>query len=460
MSFEEIQRFFEEINKISEAASRLQTLEKSLDEKEIQQIIKQYRANNLGSIEGLGKYLLEYHSELLKPKTETEPQKSVSIGNAKEFVKVAIESRDLKVFVKKKAIPFIEREYYEKKDIRFRELINALFIDLQEKYNTDELKAFNLIALLQPYIYRFSHRQGYGIDYFDYELSVEEFLENGNAQPLIRFLGIKDRSEEGSQVPAVNNELKNAKSISVLERTKEERSKEDIKALEELLALIPEEKPVNLDEVFGRKRTDLNKVDTPTSETINNKRMHRRETKRGLNQITYGIDYVPLNRDVEATKDIENDRNFIYSFKNGNYTQKHIQMLENLIDPNYYSLVDDQFKFHSATLILPIPASTKNNQKNRYEKFLAEFCENKDSLVNGYDLVKIDFDREAIHMSETRLNEVNYKVNLLVISLSSIKNIIIIDDLVTQGKTINTFLDVLGIYKSKVKQIITFGATV
>ena len=188
---------------------------------------------------------------------------------------------------------------------------------------------------------------------------------------------------------------------------------------------------------------------------------HRLKTKtKGGNKITYGIDYVPLNRDVEATKDIEYDRNFIYSFKNGNYTQKHIQMLENLIDPSLYTLVDGKMKFHEWTVILTIPASSSIIQEKRYMKFYEQFCENKDFLINGYKWVRVEYDREAIHTTESRKLTVNYSIALYMLTTNMLKNIIILDDLVTTGSSINQFMEQLGEYKSKVKQIITFGATV
>lgn len=242
--------------------------------------------------------------------------------------------------------------------------------------------------------------------------------------------------------------------------TKEERSKEDKKALEELWALIPDEKPVNLDEVFGRKKTDLNKVDTPTGETINYKRLHRQEIKRGFNQITYCIDYVPVNRNIDTSPEILESRNFIYSFKNGKFNQDHKTALELLINRTCYTEVDGTWIFKRSTCILPVPASTHIKNINRYKDFLAAFCMNKKNIINGFEFIQLLFDREAKHTSETRESKVNYKIDLTSISKLGNVDIIVFDDLVTQGSTISQFLNELGGHKNKVKQIITLGATV
>ena len=237
-------------------------------------------------------------------------------------------------------------------------------------------------------------------------------------------------------------------------------NKEDIKALEELSALIPDEKPVNLDEVFGRKKTDLNKVDTPTSETTNIKRLHRQETKRGFNQITYCIDYVPVNRNRDTSPEILESRNFIYSFKNGKFNQDHKTALELLINRTCYTVVDGTWIFKRSTCILPVPASTHIKNMHRYKDFLAAFCMNKKNLINGFEFIQLLFDREAKHTSETRESKVNYRIDLTSISKLGNVDIIVFDDLVTQGSTISQFLNELGGHKNKVKQIITLGATV
>lgn len=196
------------------------------------------------------------------------------------------------------------------------------------------------------------------------------------------------------------------------------------------------------------------------AEATNYFKLHRREVKRGSSQITYGIDYIPMNRETTPSKKISSDREFIYDFKNGNYTTEHIRVLEKLLLPDLCVDLSSNLKFDKQWLILPIPASTKRKQHNRYYRFLIEFCQNKQNLINGFEFIQLLFDREAKHTSETRESKVNYKIDLTSISKLGNVDIIVFDDLVTQGSTISQFLNELGGHKNKVKQIITLGATV
>ena len=267
----------------------------------------------------------------------------------------------------------------------------------------------------------------------------------------------KKSKEINTEYDLANLAVDQARIQEDLKSLKDERA-EDSMTLDELSALIPDIHPINLDQFFGIN--SLNKVDTNTSESTNYLKLHRREGKRGLNQITYGIDYIPMYRDTPHSKKISSDRKFIYDFKNGNYTTEHIRVLEKLLLPDFYVDLGSNLKFDKQCVILPIPASTKSKQQNRYNKFLIEFCQNKKNLINGFELVQILFDRQAKHISETRESMVNYKIDLKSISKLGNVDIIVFDDLVTQGSTISQFLNELGDHKDKVKQIITLGATV
>lgn len=121
------------------------------------------------------------------------------------MVTCTIEAKQRSAFINKKAIPFIANKFVKEGETSLPKILNALYTDLQEKNNADEVRAFNFVALLSPSLYGFSggsqkFRKAFRKDLTVYDEAVEEFFENGNAQPLMAFLGIDaKKANEGAE---------------------------------------------------------------------------------------------------------------------------------------------------------------------------------------------------------------------------------------------------------------------
>ena len=97
------------------------------------------------------------------------------------MVTCTIEAKQRSAFINKKAIPFIANKFVKEGETSLPKILNALYTDLQEKNNTDEVRAFNFVALLSPSLYGFSggslkFRKAFRKDLIVYDEAVEEFF--------------------------------------------------------------------------------------------------------------------------------------------------------------------------------------------------------------------------------------------------------------------------------------------
>jgi len=121
------------------------------------------------------------------------------------MVTCTIEAKQRSAFINKKAIPFIANKFVKEGETSLPKILNALYTDLQEKNNADEVRAFNFVALLSPALFGFSggsqkFRTAVLEDLVTYEKAVKEFFDNSNAKPLMTFLGIDaKKANEGQE---------------------------------------------------------------------------------------------------------------------------------------------------------------------------------------------------------------------------------------------------------------------
>ncbi|MGL4402332.1 MAG: hypothetical protein ACRCTS_01130 [Fusobacteriaceae bacterium] len=175
-------------------------------------------------------------------------------------------------------------------------------------------------------------------------------------------------------------------------------------------------------------------------------------SKKGFSY-NYIVDYFPKRFSVDMEDN--SNRYLVYDFKDGKQNHKFISMLSKFILENY--------SFSSDTILLPIPASKKDKNHNRYYNLLNGISR-EIGIKDGFDCISVEFDREAKHLS-TDFNKQgkNYKIDH---SRVKGKHIILLDDIITTGSGFvdlgNELLalgakDVVGLFLGETKSQINWN---
>lgn len=159
-------------------------------------------------------------------------------------------------------------------------------------------------------------------------------------------------------------------------------------------------------------------------------------------------DYYPKNKYSNAPSEVVNHRNMMYEFKEGKSSIK----VANLISSVLYNKLHGTKWIENDCVLMIIPASSNINSELRFK----EFCEkvtNNLCITNGYEDIKRAVDRKKMHDLGHNIS----RVRGLDFNIAQIKdkNIILFDDLTTQGKSLSEIkekliklgaLDVLGVF--------------
>ena len=136
-------------------------------------------------------------------------------------------------------------------------------------------------------------------------------------------------------------------------------------------------------------------------------------------------DYNPCNNIEYNLKIFEKkQRDLILDFKKG---KNSLQLAEIIIEVLEHLFKEKDLK---NTIIVPIPASTKEDTEIRYSKIL-EIIEEKSEIKSGYDLIEIDENVKSKHRGNKSRK---LKFTLDTEELKG-KNIILLDDIITTGVT-------------------------
>lgn len=165
----------------------------------------------------------------------------------------------------------------------------------------------------------------------------------------------------------------------------------------------------------------------------------------------YFTRYYPINR-----FGYDESQEFVFNFKSGDYPRIYAQIFSRTILKLFKELEEK-------IIILPVPASTREKHKQRYKELFRLISE-QTGVKNGYEYIKVLNDVEAKHLNNNRTSldehiEIDYSF------LEKYNYIILIDDVITTGKTISEFankirnLEVLRKYASVEKIYFTIGLT-
>lgn len=144
--------------------------------------------------------------------------------------------------------------------------------------------------------------------------------------------------------------------------------------------------------------------------------------------------YIPKR--FAASEEEQHIRQIIYGFKDGRYHPTllaYVMRIATEIQKKCFNSSNDVY-------LCIIPASTAEKTNNRFNKFCADMCTNS-GLKNGYSLIGNKEDREAKHLAED--GGADNISKYLVIGDVKNKNIILLDDVITRGRSFNQTSDEL-----------------
>jgi hypothetical protein len=131
------------------------------------------------------------------------------------------------------------------------------------------------------------------------------------------------------------------------------------------------------------------------------------------------------------------NQEFIFNFKDGTCPEIYAQIFSRAILNLFKGLINTETNkvILEDTIILPVPASTQEKHKMRYQD-LFKLISEKTGVGNGYEYIKIKNDVEAKHLNNNRTSlekhiEIDYSF------MKNYTNIILIDDVITTGKSIS-----------------------
>lgn len=149
------------------------------------------------------------------------------------------------------------------------------------------------------------------------------------------------------------------------------------------------------------------------------------------------LEYFNLTTYFPKNKYSKLNQYFVFNFKEGKNTEYYADIFSEVIN----ELFCHNQKILETVIILPIPASSQEKTEKRYEK-LFNLISQKTGTINGYDMVKVLKNISSKHLSWKRVNLEDH-IKLDLVKLPTPIKILIIDDVITQGRTFKDFVTLL-----------------
>ena len=145
--------------------------------------------------------------------------------------------------------------------------------------------------------------------------------------------------------------------------------------------------------------------------------------------------YIPKRKMRRASFEEQEDTRRVLEFKNGNkfYAKYFARKMA-------YALSAMDLK---DTIIVCIPASCKRTNDRRYKYFMQELCR-LTGAINGFDAVQVMGKRKKFHVDHVHevADGTNDNIHIIEDAVKG-RKVIVIDDIITTGKTASAFIDKL-----------------
>lgn len=138
----------------------------------------------------------------------------------------------------------------------------------------------------------------------------------------------------------------------------------------------------------------------------------------------YLYDYVPVSRGIKATTEQKKITNLLFRMKEGHAVSLSVKLFSMAMSRIY---VITNKKDNS--ILVPIPASTREKHNQRFSSFCYLLCE-RTGIQNGFNAIEIEEDREELKGIRNANKVFNLKFN---VSLFRNKQVILLDDVLNSG---------------------------
>lgn len=147
----------------------------------------------------------------------------------------------------------------------------------------------------------------------------------------------------------------------------------------------------------------------------------------------YFTKYYPVNR-----YGYTQNQQFVFDLKNGVNPEYYAEIFSIGINKLFGNLAyKNNKKMINEITIIPVPASSKETHERRFKK-LFELISEKTGVRNGYDVVEILNDKMPKHLGN-QYNSLDSHIKIHFEKIKEPKKIILIDDVITTGRTILEF---------------------
>lgn len=171
----------------------------------------------------------------------------------------------------------------------------------------------------------------------------------------------------------------------------------------------------------------------------------------------YAYNYMPIDDEECYDEKVDKIRNLIWCFKNDSddYSEKEYKLAFDKVLKLFTTIIKNNIDGYKNCVIVPVPCSSKENHQKRWKQFMDELSNNL-NIENGYQHIKIYKDAAVPSHYCGKRTLSDYDIDE---AWFEGKDVIIIDDLVTEGYHISDLADRLRSVRANVIASVTIAKT-
>lgn len=167
----------------------------------------------------------------------------------------------------------------------------------------------------------------------------------------------------------------------------------------------------------------------------------------------YLVSYYP-SRIKNVGEEGQKARKLIYDFKDGR-NDADIAVADMTASLLIEKLGEEEL---SDMMLVCVPASTTEKNEIRYKRFYERVSE-LTGIANGYDCIRVEGDRLAVHERHHKKSITRTQVIMFDAMMLLGKKVVVFDDVITSGKSFSLFAEMLEAYGAEVVGGMFLGKT-